>query len=75
MPWVSELSLKKRIVDKLRLTRGTLDKITPNMVYNIVATYDCRKKRCCDDGPDCDCVQFGLYDNYITEYEYFIPDK
>lgn len=74
MPWVSRANLVQRIRNTLRDEQGSLDNVTLMMIEDIISTYPKREKRCCDcdEGETCECVVFGLYDDYKKEYEYYV---
>lgn len=60
MPWISKYKLIKYI--------------NANDLEKEIDKYPKRaKKSCgCDCDQNCDCVLFGLYDDYNVEYEYYI---
>lgn len=74
MPWISRHNLIKYIQEKLRSERGHLDLITPWMLEDLIQKYPKRAKNICgcDTETVCDCVIFGMHDDYIPEYEYFV---
>ena len=58
----------------LRFERGNLNGITPYMIDELVAKYPRRDKKCeCCSG-ECDCVLFGMYEDYTPQFEYFIGE-
>ena len=67
MPWISKYMLHKHI--KQNNSNLTLD-----LLEKIVNTYPKRVSKPCDCESDCDCVLFGIYDDYIVEYEYYLDN-
>lgn len=73
MPWISLQELEAHIIKKLRVEHDT---ITLDMVHDMIEQYPKReKKQCgCDHDEQCKCVIFGLYNDYVPEFEYFVED-
>lgn len=63
MPWVTKLQLIKMLQDQRHKQPYTLD-----MLLKDIHQYEKRKR----DSSQCECYTFGLYDDYPTEYEYFV---
>ena len=70
MPWVSRAALIRHIIKK----STDIDIVTLN---KIIETYPKRAKNTCDcdQNGECDCIQFGMYDDYEPEYEYYLEDE
>ena len=71
MPWVLKDELVKRVVKKLL---DETSHFTPASLNEIIEMYPRRVRKTCDCDSEkmCECIVFGLYDDYIIAYECFI---
>lgn len=63
MPWISKEQLIKMLQESKRGSTYTLQMLTDD-----VDKYERRLK----PYSECDSVSFGLYDDYLPEYEYYV---
>ena len=79
MPWVSEENLIAYIMHKYSAEKDSrnLNGFTPSMLEQSLRSYSKRRIKSCgcrQDESECDCVSFGLYDDYTPTFQYFIPE-
>ena len=72
MPWVSKATLIRTLQEKY-LSQGCTQTKLLDMLHKDVQATQKRIKQCCQQ-QECDCVLFGLYDDYPPEYEYYVDD-
>jgi hypothetical protein len=64
------------MTDYARTHGGTLDGFNPTMLDQRIGTYATRAVKTCCSEESCECVVFGLYDDYeyAPKYMYLIPE-
>jgi len=78
MPWISESELHQHIIQKYIFQNGSANGFTPYKLQEKAQCYEKRPKTCCSqrrETGDCTCVAFGLHEDYLPKYEYYIESK